>query len=120
MNAYASPYAASHNSNLPLRNSRDIEYDAFSRATSALKAALAEDTVPTTTAALHLNSTLWNTLMADLSTEGNGLPSELRANLISLAIFSVRHAFLIPSGRGKIEPLIDINLAVMRGLRGEL
>lgn len=120
MNAYASPYAASHKSTLPLRSNRDIEYDAFSRATSALKAAQDSDSVPAKTAAVHQNNTLWNVLLADLSSDGNNLPPDLRANLMSLAIFSLRHAFKVTAGQGEIEPLIDINLAMMRGLRGEL
>lgn len=118
MNAYASPYAAApvHR----LRDNREIEYDAFSKATAALKAAQGGDDLGAITHALHLNTTLWNTLLADLSTKENRMPSELRANLISLALFSTRHAFLVTSRKAEIGPLIDINLAMMRGLRGEV
>ena len=119
MNAYASPYAMSPQSVATLRAPRDMEYDAFSRVTAALKAAQSSRDVPARTAAVHQNNNLWNILLADLSSPGNGLPAELRANLVSLALFSVQHGLKVMSNTAEVEPLVDINLSIMRGLRGE-
>ncbi len=119
MNAYASPYAMSPQSVATLRAPRDMEYDAFSRVTAALKAAQSGQDAAARTAAVHQNNNLWNILLADLSSPGNSLPADLRGDLVSLALFSVQHGLKVMSDTAGIEPLVDINLAVMRGLRGE-
>jgi flagellar protein FlaF len=38
--------------------------------------------------------------------------------LLSLAGFSIRHGQAVMAGNATTEPLVDINLSVMRGLRG--
>jgi len=120
VNAFASPYALPPRSSSAIRPPRDVEYDAFSRATAALRRVQTGQAGPELTAALHLNASLWNTLLADLMSPGNQLPAGLRGDLIGLALFSVRHGLRAASGEAGVTPLIDINLAVMRGLRGEV
>ena len=44
----------------------------------------------------------------------------LRAQLISLAEFVRRHSLAVLGGRARIGALIDINTAIMKGLRGNL
>lgn len=119
MNSHVSPYAMSSQGTTAIRTPRDVEYDAFSRITAALKNAQANSDTVIRVAAVHQNSTLWNTLLADLSSPGNALPSGLRGDLISLALFSVRHGLKVMSDGADIAALIDVNLSVMRGLRGE-
>ena len=46
--------------------------------------------------------------------------SPLRAQLISLAEFVRRHSLAVLGGRASVAPLIDINTAIMKGLRGEV
>lgn len=58
-------------------------------------------------------------LESDLAEDGNKLDVKLRANLISLARFVMRHTNAVLSGKASLEPLIDINTMIMRGLRGE-
>ena len=70
--------------------------------------------------AVHKNTELWSVLAFDLAQSGNGLPDEVKAGLISLAGFAVRHGQAVMSGNATTDPLIDINLSVMRGLRGEV
>ena len=65
------------------------------------------------------NQLLWGTLAEDLMGDGNRLPLELRANLISLAEFVRRHSMAVLGGRASAAALIDINTAVMKGLRGQ-
>jgi flagellar biosynthesis activator protein FlaF len=50
--------------------------------------------------------------------DGNALPVPLRAQLISLAEFVRQHSMRVLAGRASIAPLIDINTAIMKGLRG--
>lgn len=103
------------------RTPRDAEYQAFARATRALTAAARTGTTaPGKLAdALTLNRRLWMVLAADLATEGNQLPEALRIGLLGLAQFVLNHSDSVLNGTADIAPLIDVNTAVMRGLRGE-
>ena len=52
--------------------------------------------------------------------DANSLPVPLRAQLISLAEFVRRHSLAVLAGRARLGALIDINTAIMKGLRGNL
>lgn len=94
-------------------SSRRIEFDAFSSVTSSLKAAKAfEDTA----LAVHKNTKLWSVLAKDLAHDENELPDQLRAGLLNLAIFSEAHGQAVLRGQKDVEPLIEVNHSVMRGL----
>ena len=56
---------------------------------------------------------------SDLADLGNKLPDQVRAGLLSLAGFVLRHGHQALSGKVGVTPLIDINMAMMRGLRQE-
>lgn len=103
-----------------LRSARDIEYDAFSRVTRMLRQAGRRCTTPQAVQAVHLNTELWTLLAADLAEPGNALPDETRAGLISLAGFCIRHGHKAMTGEASTDVLIDINMSVMKGLRGEV
>lgn len=100
---------------------RDVEYMLFARVTSGLRAVDETDPAafPKLAAALLDNQRLWSMLESDLAEDGNKLDVKLRANLISLARFVMRHTNAVLSGKASLEPLIDINTMIMRGLRGE-
>nr|WP_162623816.1 flagellar biosynthesis regulator FlaF [Paracoccus saliphilus] len=102
-----------------LRTARDAEYDIFSRVTRLLRQAPRQADNPDTIQAVYKNTELWTLLAADLADPGNALPDETKAGLISLAGFAIRHGQAVMAGRVGTDPLIDINLSVMRGLRGE-
>ncbi len=103
-----------------IRTERDTEYEAFSHVTRMLRAAskrlLDQDAVM----AIHKNNELWSILAADLAQPGNTLPDETKAGLISLAGFSIRQGLAVLNGSAQIAPLLDINVAIMKGLRGEV
>lgn len=103
------------------RTPRDAEYQAFARATRALTAAARTGkSAPGKLAeALTLNRRLWTVLAADLATDGNQLPQALRVSLLGLAQFVLNHSDSVLNGTGDIAPLVDVNTAIMRGLRGE-
>jgi len=111
---YGAPVAA-------IRTPRDIEYEVFARITRRLRTASADGSggFAALVAALHDNRKLWDVLASDLAGDENGLPSPLRAGLLSLALFTERHTADVLRGNGTAEVLIEINTAVMRGLRGD-
>lgn len=112
--AYARPEA-------PARTPRAVEYDLLARVTARLSSAASRQAVdhPAFVRALNDNLTLWSTLAADVAGDGNGLPALLRARLFWLYEFTAQHSRAVLDGTSGIEVLIDINTAVMRGLRGE-
>lgn len=98
---------------------RSIELQAFTRITAGLRAAAKPEVeMQQKIQAVLQNSNLWGVLANDLLSENNALPKELRAQLVSLAEFSRKHGLKVIGGGAEIEPLIDINVTVMRGLRG--
>lgn len=65
------------------------------------------------------NVLIWQALKSDLSQPNNAFPTELKASLISLAIWVERHSQGVMSGTKKVRPLIDINSSVFLGLGGK-
>ena len=112
--AYARPEA-------PQRSPRALEYDLLARATKALTQAAARKTegFAALVAALDENQRLWSTLAADVAEPENGLPAKLRAQLFYLYELTVQHSRSVRAQKGSVDVLIDINTAVMRGLRGQ-
>lgn len=105
----------------PARTLRSIEYGLFARVTKALQAARSTGKADFArlAAALHDNRSLWTTLAADVAQPGNLLPSTLKAQLFQLYEFTDHHSRKLLSGDGDVDVLIDINMAIMRGLRGD-
>lgn len=103
---------------------RQAEYRVFARATHRLSDASARHAEGDRLAyfklaeAVHDNLRLWLTLATDLATDGNGLPDPLRASLISLAGFVEKHSQLVLNKQADASALIEVNAAVMKGLRG--
>ena len=96
-------------------NPRDMEYRLFARVTNSLMS----NQDPKTTGyiqAIDWNRRLWLTLQSDLADENNKLPRELRAQLISLSIWVDKHSRKAMRGDETIQPLIDVNRAIMEGL----
>ncbi len=112
--AYAQPAA-------PTRTSRAAEYEVIARITHRLSAAAAhrKESYPDFIAALAENERLWSTLAVDVADEGNGLPQALRARLFYLYRFTAEHSRKVRTGQADPGVLVDINTAVLRGLRGE-
>ncbi len=106
----------------PIRTERGTEYAVFAQVTRRLKDLDETDKTafPNLAQAVFDNQRLWGTLSEDLMQDGNGLPIGLRAQLISLAEFVRRHSLAVLAGRARVAPLIDINTAIMKGLRGNL
>lgn len=121
MNAQAFSRTGYGRPEIPIRSNRQIEYDLFARVTGRLTQANRDrdGDFPAFARALQENLELWQTLASDVALPGNGLPQQLRARLYYLYQFTAQHTRKILGGNAEIGVLIDINTAVMRGLRGE-
>lgn len=120
MNVHALAQTAYGDPTTVQKSTRSAEYDVISRITARLQKALQTETAafPKLAEALHENRRLWVELATDLANPGNALPLELRVQLLNLAQFSLRHTEEVLSGRGSADVLVDINLAILRGLSG--
>lgn len=103
-----------------VRTDRDNEYLVISRVTRIIQSAHDSGNRNEAIRAAHANNELWIALASDLASPGNMLPDQLKASLISLAAFSVKHGKRVFSDSASLEPLLDINLHIMKGLRGEV
>lgn len=117
--AYHPPGYARHAA--PIQTARGAEYEVIARITRRLNAAVArqDKDFPGLVAALAENERLWSTLAADVAGPGNGLPPALRARLFYLYRFTAQHSRKVRAGTGAAGVLVEINTAVLRGLRGE-
>jgi flagellar protein FlaF len=66
--------------------------------------------------ALDWNRRMWSALATDCGGTDNGLPPQLRASIISLAIWVGKYTSRVIRGEDDIQDLIDINRMVMQGL----
>lgn len=121
MNVLIHPKAGYTRPDATLRPMRSIEYDAFARVTQKLSSAWQnrKSDFPALVQALTDNLGLWSTLAADVASSGNTLPSALRAQLFYLYEFSEIHTRRVLEGSAAVDVLIDVNTAIMRGLRGQ-
>jgi flagellar protein FlaF len=66
--------------------------------------------------ACFLNQQLWTALLIDLSLPQNALPDELKARLISIAIWVQRYTPTVMAGTASVDPLINVNRNILEGL----
>jgi flagellar protein FlaF len=104
-----------------IRTPRGTEYDAFARITHRIAGAAREGTTGFAglAMALHDNRRLWTTLAAAVADDENALPADLRARIFYLAEFTAAHSHKVLRGTAPVAPLIEVNTAIMRGLRKE-
>lgn len=117
---YQSPIAYARRET-PTRSLRSVEYDLIAQITQRLRSASANRTTdfPGFVAALTDNQQLWSTLASDVALSGNGLPAPLRAQLFYLYEFTLQHTRAVLDRGASAEVLTDINMAILRGLRGD-
>jgi flagellar protein FlaF len=104
----------------PTRTGRGMEYALFAKITHRMTAVdeTNRSDFPALAQAVFDNQHLWSLLAADLMHDGNALPVPLRAQLIGIAEFVRKHSLRVLGGKASASPLIEINTAIMRGLRG--
>lgn len=102
----------------PARTPRAAEYEIFARVMHHLPAADETDRAAfPALAAASDNSRFWAVLAEDLTGEGDRLLGPLRGQLIGLSEFVRRHTLRVLAGQASVGPLVEINTAIMRGLR---
>lgn len=122
MNALQMAKTAYASTEASIRTPRSTEYDIFAQVTHRLKSASDKGAAgfPELAQALHTNRRLWTMLAADVAESDNGLSQDLRARIFYLAEFTAQHSRKVLHGSESVDALIDINMAVMRGLRTEV
>lgn len=106
---------------LSTRSDRRSEYDVFAKVTRRLRdaAQTAKSDFPKYAEALHDNQRLWTALSVDVLATGNALPDPIKARILYLAEFTRVHSQKVLSEHAPVLPLLEINVAVMRGLKSE-
>jgi flagellar protein FlaF len=66
--------------------------------------------------ACFMNHQLWGALLADLALPQNALPDDLKARLISLALWVQRYTPGVMQGTASPDPLISVNRNILDGL----
>lgn len=68
--------------------------------------------------AIQFNVKVWSFFLQDLSNEENQLPDDLKATLISIGIYILKHLQRMRGdNEASFEAVVSINEAIMRGLR---
>jgi flagellar protein FlaF len=111
--------AAYSQDSAPIRTIRGTEYEIFARVTHRMRLAAAQGKTgfAALAEAIHNNRRLWTLLAADVADSENGLPRDLRARIFYLAEFTQDYSGKVLSKGASIAPLVEINAAMMRGLR---
>lgn len=119
MNAHNMARTAYDPVSTPLRTPRSTEYEAFSRITRKLKEVHSKNCNVDSNflRVLHENQLLWSFFAASVADGNNALPKDLRAKLFYLYEFTTHHSRKIRKGEGSLVPLIEVNIAVMTGLK---
>ena len=119
MNAISVAQKGYASTSAPTRTPRSVEYEAVARITHRIRLAQQEGErgIPALVEALHVNRKLWTIFAADVADADNTLPSNLKADLFSLAEFTRHHTSKVLARQAPVEPLLEVNTAIMRGLR---
>ncbi|KJZ21263.1 flagellar biosynthesis regulator FlaF [Loktanella sp. S4079] len=120
MNAIEQARQAYAPTQVSIKTERSVEAQLFSQVTARLRAAMTSkaDGFSRIASAVHENRRMWATMAADVASEHNGLPRELRAQLFYLAEFTNLHSARVLRKEADLDTLIEINTAVLRGLNG--
>ena len=115
MNAIPSSY---HAVTSPTKSPRDAEAAILARITARMISASGRGSegFAQLGAALDENRKFWTAAATDLAHDGNGLPVDLRARMLSIAGFVLRHSPRVLAGAASVEPLVEINRAIIGGL----
>ena len=105
----------------PTRTARGTEYEVMARITHRLISSAKQGRKGFTQLchAIHDNRRMWTIMATDVADNANPLPQELRARIFYLAEFTQEHSSKVLRREATVAPLIEINSAVMRGLRQE-
>lgn len=121
----ANPLEAYRNVEKATLSQRDIEATVLTKAAMQLQSIregwTQDDLDARLSDALDYNQRVWSFFQAELSMEDNPLPDQVKRNLLALSLFVDRRTFeaLAYPSPEKLDALININLNIAAGLRGE-
>ena len=103
------------------RSDRRAEYDVIARVTQELRHTAVESKTNFNAfaEALYKNKKLWTAFVVDVAAVENQLPNEIKARIAYLADFTNHHTRRIMQDEASVMPLLEINMAVLRGLKQE-
>jgi flagellar biosynthesis activator protein FlaF len=100
-----------------VESSRETEYRLFGQVTGALIEAEKRRTKGGRVIdAIDWNRRLWRTLATDCLDDGNRLPKEVRAKIVSLSLWVSRYSKRVMRDGAELTPLIEVNRTIMQGL----
>jgi flagellar protein FlaF len=119
MNIAALARSAYSDALAPIKTERSTEYQIFAQITHRLTKASTDDLTSfiDLAEAIHENRRLWTILASDVVGKDNGLPAQLRAQIFYLAEFTESHSRKVLAKEATAGALVEINTAIMRGLR---
>ena len=119
MNAQSQAMHAYSAASAPTKTPRNVEYEAVARVTHRLRsqALKGADGFPGLVKALYDNKTLWNLFAVDVADADNQFPRELKAQIFYLAEFTNHHTSKVLARQADVAPLLEINTAILNGLR---
>ncbi len=108
--------AAYAKTNSVVRTAREQERDIIALVTQRLRAASsAKDDAILLARAVSDNTTVWYILVSDLASDGNQLPIELRAQIVSVGLAVIRECEKLNKTEVDLDFLISINQAIIEG-----
>ncbi|HUA56562.1 MAG TPA: flagellar biosynthesis regulator FlaF [Candidatus Sulfotelmatobacter sp.] len=111
--------AAYAKTNSVVRTPREQERDVIALVTQRLRASQAsKDDAILLARAISDNTTVWYILISDLSSDGNQLPIELRAQIVSVGLAVIRECEKLNKSDVDLDFLIAVNQAIIDGLSG--
>ena len=104
----------------PTRTPRSLEYEVMARITHRIGQSIQRGPsgFPDLVMALDENRRLWSAFDSDVRDPNNSLPQDLRARIAYLAAYTFNCTGKILAGKAEATSLVEINTAVLRGLRG--
>lgn len=119
MNALLKAKSAYASAKAPTRTPKSFEYDVVARITHRIIAAAQQGPkgFPALAEALNDNRKLWGIFETDLLNKENPLPLDLKERMFYLADFTRHHTSKVLARKADVRPLVEINTAIMRGLR---
>lgn len=120
MNALSQAHRAYSAASAPIRTTRGTEYEAIARITTRIRSASAKGPLgfAALVEALTDNRRLWTIFALDVADAKNALPAGLRARILYLAEFTNHHTSKVLARQASVDPLLEVNTAILRGLRG--
>lgn len=121
MNALSQAQRAYSSASAPTRTARGIEYEIIARITTRIRTAEAEGASGFSALAQALadNRKLWGIFVTEMASKTNPFPAELKSRIVYLAKFTNDHTSKVLARQATAAPLLDVNTAILRGLRGE-